>query len=217
MTDIICPLCGKPNPSDLDECKYCQAPLKAGGFIASPEGENELIEPTTSYPMGEEDKQPAVPDARSSLEQAIPDWLKETEASFLGHTEGEPSIGEPEEPSFDQYSNQIDSFLNPPPTSPSTREPAIDDEWLASLLAEAGAGEPDQAASPDEPLQVPVSENVTDAEEIVEGSIEEEQPSGSIPVEKPDWLTSLEASSTIISSKSRYVCARTLSIVSAMR
>ena len=42
MTDIICPLCGKPNPPDLDECKFCQAPLKTGGFIAPSEDEEEL-------------------------------------------------------------------------------------------------------------------------------------------------------------------------------
>jgi hypothetical protein len=201
MTDIICPLCGKPNPPDLDVCKYCQAPLKTGGFIAPPEGENELNEPTSSSPMGEVENQPAASGASSSLEQAIPDWLKETEASFTGHTEGEPSVDEPEEPSSDQLSEQIDSLLNPPPASPSTREPAIDDEWLASLLAEAGAGEPDQAASQEVSLPEPASGSEAEAEEEaeagIEGSTKEEQPSESISAEKPKWLTSLEASSTI--------------------
>jgi hypothetical protein len=197
MTDIICPLCGKPNPPDLDECKYCQAPLKTGGFIAPPEGEDELnASIASSKPTGEVENPPAAAGVTSSLEQAVPDWLKETEASFLDHAEGEPSVGELVKPSSDQLSEQLDSLLNPPSASPSTREPAIDDEWLASLLAEAGAGEPDQAGSPDEQQQ-PASENFADAEAGVEGSTEEEQPSASIPVEKPEWLTNLEASSTI--------------------
>ena len=196
MTDIICPLCGKPNPPDLDECKYCQAPLKAGGFIASPEGEIESTEPTSpSIPTGETENQ-APTGASSSLEQAIPDWLKETEANFLDG-EGEPSVGESKEPSSDQLSEQIDSLLNPPSASPSTREPAIDDEWLASLLAEAGAGEPDQASSPDELLPKPASENIAGDEAVVEDSTEEKQSTGPISVEKPEWLTSLEASSTL--------------------
>jgi hypothetical protein len=198
MTDIICPLCGKPNPPDLDECKYCQAPLKTGGFIAPPEGEEQLYESTpSSSPAGEPENQPAAPVAPSDLEKAIPDWLKETEASFLGHTEGEPSIGEPEKPSSDQLSGEIDSLLNPPPLSESTREPAIDDEWLASLLAEAGAGEPDQAGSPEVSPQEPASENIAEAETGVKEPTENEPPSESVPVEKPDWLTNLESSSTI--------------------
>jgi hypothetical protein len=41
MTDVICPLCGKPNPPDRDECRFCLAPLKSGGFIASSEQEGE--------------------------------------------------------------------------------------------------------------------------------------------------------------------------------
>jgi hypothetical protein len=193
MTDIICPLCGKPNPPDLDECKYCQAPLKTGGFVAPTEGGDELVEPISpSIPTGEAENQPPIPGDSSNLEQAVPDWLKETEASFL-----EQSEGEPEKPTSDQLSEQIDSLLNPPPAPPRPREPAIDDEWLASLLAEAGAGEPDQPVSQEEILPESASENVADAETGVEGSTEEEQPLESTPIEKPDWLTNLEASSTL--------------------
>jgi hypothetical protein len=197
MTDIICPLCGKPNPPDLDECKYCRAPLKTEGFIAPPKGEDVFKEPTSTSPRSGAEDQPVVPGASSNLEQAVPDWLKETEASFLGHSEGEPSTGEPEESSLDQLSDQIDSLLNPPPASPSAQVPAIDDEWLASLLAGAGAGEPDQAGSPDEKLTEPTSESDVNIGAGSKGPIESEQPSGSKPVEKPDWLTNLEASSNL--------------------
>jgi hypothetical protein len=202
MTDIICPLCGRPNPPDLDQCKYCQAPLKTGGFIAPPEGEDELNkEDSSSSATGEEESKPAAPETSSNLEQSIPDWLKETEASFLKPTEGEPPVGAPEEPTPDQLSDQIDSLLNPPSASPSSREPAIDDEWLANLLAEASAGAPDQEATSEESIQVQASESEAtpelEAQPDVEEPNEEEQASQSLPVEKPEWLTNLEASSTI--------------------
>jgi hypothetical protein len=128
MTDVICPLCGKPNPPDLDACKYCQAPLKTGGFIAPPEGEQALNEPTPSSSLAVEAETQSPAGTQSSLEQAIPDWLKATEASFLSETESELSVGEPVEPSSDQLSEQLDSLINPPSTPPSAREPNIDDE-----------------------------------------------------------------------------------------
>src|SRR4030043_596755 len=84
MTDIICPLCGKPNPPELDECKYCQAPLKAAGFLA-PSKQKGLVSrflSPTAESGGEEDHN-VQPESVSSLEQAIPDWLKETEANFI--------------------------------------------------------------------------------------------------------------------------------------
>src|SRR5512143_1432560 len=103
MTDIICPLCGKPNPPDLDECKFCQAPLKAGGFIAPSAGEGEFSQVTPiSEGAGKPDNQATKPEDASSIEQAIPDWLKETEAGFLEHSEPIPVETGP-----DQLSEQI--------------------------------------------------------------------------------------------------------------
>ena len=188
MTDIICPLCGKPNPPELDECQYCQAPLKTGGFIAPPDSEQAPGEPITPpSPTSEEAEGTAESGPPSSLEQAIPDWLKATEASFLEGTESKPAEGGAEEPGSDQLSEQLDALLNPPQTPPKPREPAIDDEWLASLLAEAGAGEPEQPPSPEEPLAAPEpegeaapgQESETQAEPEPEEAIEEgasEQP-----------------------------------------
>ena len=194
MTDIICPLCGKPNPPDLDVCKYCQAPLKTEGFITPAQGEDELGKLLSSFGKPDEvEKQAAVPEGSPNLEQNIPDWLKETEASFLDKSEDIP-----EEPTPDQVSEQIDSLLNPPSTPPSPQVPAIDDDWLASLLEEAGAGEPVQTGSEEEPLEEQAQDVSRESTEApVEGSTEEKQPPPTKPIEKPAWLTSLEASSTI--------------------
>jgi hypothetical protein len=207
MTDIICPLCGKPNPPDLDECQYCQAPLKTGGFLASTEGEAEYVPP-----LSEKVEKPADHTSESEsiakLEQAVPDWLKETEASFL-----EPSESTPEE--SDQIAEQIDSLLNTPSSSPEAPENAIDDDWLESLLVEAGAlksdqpetiaGKPDyeeSGISPQEPGDetTEASEAELSAEETAPFNEEEYEEQPAVPTspdEKPDWLANLEASSKI--------------------
>lgn len=194
MTDIICPLCGKPNPSDLDECQYCQAPLKASGFLASPEDSEGLGQPPTSSGKVEEEKADVTEaDQSSSLEQAIPDWLKQTEASFLGEPKAEPEGLTP-----DQVSEQIDSLLSQPSTPADEQAPAIDDEWLAGLLSEVGAGEPDLVTPPAvSGGEVSVSDNLESSETTDETASEGERPSSPEPVEKPDWITNLEAASNI--------------------
>lgn len=203
MTDIICPLCGKPNPPDLDECKYCQAPLKSGGFIAPTEGGDELDNLIfSSGKSGGADDQAAAPETSSNLEQFIPDWLKETEASFLDQSETTPPEAEPEEPSSDVISDRINSLLSPPSAPQTGRDNAIDDDWLASLLADAGVDLPAQTAEPEEPMQEPGEEQPQEEyrvqPETPAGETgEEEEATPTLPEEKPAWLTNLEASSTI--------------------
>ncbi len=204
MTDIICPLCGKPNPPDLDECMYCQAPLKSGGFILPSQGKGEASPfLSSSKKTGEAENQAPEPGAPSGSEQNIPDWLKQTEAGFLDQSDVKP-----EEPSSDEFSEQLDSLLAPPFTPPNAQKNAIDDDWLASLLDEAGVGKPEgpslQEETPEETQeesleeQEPGSEIYKEGSEAaVEGSTEEEQPTPSQPTEKPEWLKNLEASSTI--------------------
>jgi hypothetical protein len=193
MTDIICPLCGKSNPSDRDECMYCQAPLKGSGFIAPADQEGE--EGQHLPPAGETGKaedQTAQPEPTSPLEQAVPDWLKETEANFLKGTKAKS-----EEPTSEELSEQIESLINQPSTPENVTEPAIDDDWLASLLAEAGV-EPPAVIPSEAPLEGQAEATDT---EITEPFIEElPKVDVNLPPErdeKPDWLTNLEAASTI--------------------
>lgn len=193
MNEIICPLCGKPNPPDRDVCQYCEAPLKSSGFIASPEDEDLFNQIPPPYGEGSESSdQPVQPPSASSLEEAIPDWLKQTEASFL-----EPSPSESDTPTHDQISEQIDSLLNVPAAPAEEEIPAVDDEWLASLLSEAGVGELAQEIQPEESQAGKSAlEEEGVSEQFIAGLPEEEL---SLPLEpeKPDWLTNLEASSTI--------------------
>lgn len=204
MSEIICPLCGKANPAELDECQYCQAPLKTGGFLAPGEEEINPI-PPSSEDAGKVKERADEPKSTSNLEASIPDWLKETEASFLEPSEpsleeaetslSAPSKQSPGESEADQFSKQLDALINPPPVEPKAEENAIDEDWLASLLAEAGAIE---SAQPEQPQKEPKGEEP----ELFTGEIlseaEQEAPAiPTLPSEKPDWLTNLEASSNI--------------------
>jgi len=191
MTDIVCPLCGRLNPPDLEECQYCQAPLKTGGFIApAGEGEKKLVSPFSEDKSSLEGKA-ADSKTSSSLEQSIPDWLKETEAGFI---EGSETV--PEEPGAKQLSKEVKPPSKPQPATPKTTSNAIDDDWLASLLVEAGAVEAHQPKTqvgvpeqqePEPSYEEPVSE--------IMGEKEEEPAIPTPPAEKPDWLASLEATS----------------------
>jgi hypothetical protein len=194
MTDIICPLCGKSNPPEQDECKYCQAPLKAAGFLATSdqEGKDDRFLPSAGESKEAENKT-VQPESSSSLEQAIPDWLKETEANFLEGSETKPA-----EPTHDNLSEQIESLLNQPSGPDNAMAPAIDDDWLASLLAEAGGGEPSSVIPSEELLEEQTEAIDADiTEPFVEELPKVEQNLSPNRVEKPDWLTGLEAASTI--------------------
>ncbi len=195
MTEIICPLCGKPNPPDLEVCQFCEAPLKTGGFVASPEDQdffNQIQTPST--PPAEPSEPGVEPESASSLEEAIPDWLKQTEASFLESSEPAPGDLTP-----DQVSEEIDSLLNMPSTPPEEGQPTIDDDWLASLLADAGVSTPTQAPPPEEHLGEGAATFKPEeaGEELAGVGGASEEPTPPIELEKPEWLTHLEASSKI--------------------
>ncbi len=194
MADVICPLCGKPNPPDLVECQYCQAPLKSNGFLAPSEGEEGIhLEPPGSKGAVESEKTSEGFKSGSSLEDAVPDWLKDTEATFL-----EPNAPKTEEPASDEFFFQPAALTAPPVTPSKKPEDEIDEDWLAGLLAEAGAVESTPVASTSEPpanleAGTPSQDIGTDYEVVPEEGLA--QPT--LPIEKPDWLTSLEASSKI--------------------
>ncbi len=205
MTDIICPLCGKPNPPDLDECQYCQAPLKTAGFVAPPEGGEDADK---LFPLAGKDAQPQDQakegGTTANLEQAIPDWLKKTEANFLDQSE-ETNIEEPAEPGEDKLSQRIDSLFKEPAASEIKKENAIDDDWLSSLLAEAGVDETAQPSTPGRVAGETAEQGIQEVEAPPQqeaagepaGEPEQEMPPAIPAEEKPDWLASLEAASTL--------------------
>src|SRR5574341_104650 len=72
MAEVRCPMCGKPNPDDLDVCQYCQARLKPL-----------IIPPTPGEPLEEPLEEGAPPAEETPHEKKAPeappthpDWLQ---------------------------------------------------------------------------------------------------------------------------------------------
>ena len=65
MAEIKCPMCGKPNPEDMDVCQFCEARLKPLT--------DELSRSQPTIQPGEQPKDMAT----SDLEPALPQWLRE--------------------------------------------------------------------------------------------------------------------------------------------
>ncbi len=68
MAEIRCPMCGKPNPDELDVCKFCQARLKP--LIIDQPAEEPIIRPLDEpAKKAVEDLEPSAPDWEQSLRQ----------------------------------------------------------------------------------------------------------------------------------------------------
>jgi hypothetical protein len=130
MDDVRCPMCGKPNPADLEVCQFCQARLKP--FQIDPSSGAEL--PAIN--------QPSTPEGASSEEAALPDWLQ----SLRQRQENLPDEAEPQEDVPDWLSN----LSAPAGEQPPAAEEALPD-WLSGLQGESS---PPAEAEQVEPEQV---------------------------------------------------------------
>lgn len=114
--EVRCPMCGKPNPAELEECQFCQARLRPL-IVSPPPDEFEPVEPPES----------PLPEETPEIEAELPDWLSklrpgEPETDAQGAAESmadEPGSEQAEEVSFE------------------AGEP--DDDWLARLQMDAGS------------------------------------------------------------------------------
>ena len=88
MADVRCPMCGKPNPAELEICQFCQARLKP--LRVNPSQEEPFS--SSDLPVGRNDSPDDVPDWLHSLRQPdeedafldeggmedeLPDWLSQ--------------------------------------------------------------------------------------------------------------------------------------------
>lgn len=132
MAEIRCPMCGKPNPEDLEICQFCQARLRpliapspddrprvTEEESAQPEPEQE---PIVSQPSVPEESAPPVGDARD-----VAAWLEELE-----ETESGSGVESPREEQPSEISASSDEEIP---------------EWLATIRARAMA---DQLITPEE-------------------------------------------------------------------
>jgi hypothetical protein len=186
MAEILCPECGKPNPDDLDTCRFCQASLKTGG-AALPDWLRDLqrsepvlpAEPTPSGEAGALGADLFGPAGDSEL----PDWLRQVAA---------PPV-----------SAQPTASVPPFDTEDLAESPAAAGElpdWLAALGSAPESPAPPAAETPIQPAAAP-AEEIPDWLAALGGTAQPPSPTpadtlpppAETPAEEtPDWFASLE-------------------------
>ena len=184
MADIRCPMCGKPNPSELDTCQFCQARLKP--LTIPPQGETV---PEEEMQAGGESVTDWLSSLRTSGDEAeinqvsdddsgslsgseMPDWLQglrgesETDSSDLPAEPAGEGLSLPGESlySLEEAASSEDEW------SLSARPP--DHDYIPDWLAQSGSEQESQALSLEETLGL--EEAKSEAEEG-----------------EPDWLRNI--------------------------
>lgn len=124
MAEIRCPMCGKQNTADLEECRFCNARLKP--LVVSPfEGEGAPIKPGEA----------PIPKSTSELETFLPDWLRDLR---------DQDVPEPEEESKEQRQErpEEDDDVSPALETGQAAD-SLDggDDWLSRIQGEEEAEE----------------------------------------------------------------------------
>ncbi len=186
MKTIACPMCGKPNPPDLEICQFCDARLQPMT--------DELSRSQPPIHPGEE----PTPKSTAELEPVLPKWLREVRQQAREAAEEETQQDAAQEEAAPP-SEAVD-WLAGLQSQPDEEE--IPD-WLANLR---GGKRPDVKESPPAPSELPTAEEhgaetlpgwIADlGAAAVPGARDEpsslsESPSASTP--DMDWRAGLEA------------------------
>ncbi len=139
MAEVRCPMCGKPNPDDLDVCQYCQARLKP--LIIPPTPEEPLEEPLEegSPPAEETPPEKKAPDAPPTHPDWLqPDWLQSLRqgggTDELSEQTGQGEPGSEESPDWSQEEGiEGEPQESEPEGLLSPGEEAEATDWLDSL------------------------------------------------------------------------------------
>ena len=176
MADIRCPSCGKDNPDFLDDCQFCQTPLK-------PESTVHIGENPTKKNTGE-------------LEPILPQWLKDVRQQSRDSAEedavqaaAQPKVQKNEAPdllaglasqSDEEQQEEIPDWLasinpvtKPKPSTPSSPEPATDffaqfNKSESATSAEPKVGEQAQEEIPSWMGGLPQSQEPAEKDELSE-------------------------------------------------
>jgi hypothetical protein len=168
VADIRCPMCGKPNPKELAECRYCGArikPLLGSAPVEPPplKPGDEPVKKNTSdlerINFGEKGsiRPGEVPTKKNTaeLEKALPSWLRslrEEKRPAAGESLAEPSFDE-EPPAAARGTSKADSSGGLPDWFSNPGGAASEDEevpnWLAGLRGDR-TNEPTPAAAEEE-------------------------------------------------------------------
>jgi hypothetical protein len=167
MAEIRCPMCGKPNPAELDVCQYCEARLKPLT--------DELARSQPPIHPGDE---PTEQDT-GQLEPILPQWLREVRQQAresAEETSEQPPEEEEAQPS-EEVANRLAGLQ-----SQSEGDEEIPD-WLAGLRGEAGQVSPEETSIEEDDLAALKSMLGEDAP----------APEESEASELPDWISGLDA------------------------
>jgi hypothetical protein len=121
MAEVRCPMCGKPNPADLEICQFCKARLKPllAGSPDSTEKPRKVLSPKKT----------------KGLEPELPDWLR----ALKSDADASP----PQKPSQDETAD----WMQPEEKAPAESEAGGQPDWLAGLRQ---GGEGDIKEEPEE-------------------------------------------------------------------
>jgi hypothetical protein len=186
MAEVRCPMCGKPNPADLDTCQYCQARLKPLHITPSAAGSAIPSQPSESK--------------NSGSEEAAPEWLRSLRL--------EEEISDLEEPSADDevLDWSDDSEGENPPDLPVDETAELPD-WLTNLRqGDKGAAEQaevsnDESEEADSSWGEPDAEmpdwlaDIRTADESGSFSEQDESSKPEQADEEPDWLQRIRSRS----------------------
>ena len=130
MAEIKCPMCGKPNPEELDVCQFCEARLKPLT--------DELSRSQPPIPPGEK---PTEMDT-SELEPVLPQWLREVRQQARDSSEEEPEQAPVEEEAVQpEESDDLLAGLQ----SQSDEDEEIPD-WLSGLRGDSAQAVPEETS-----------------------------------------------------------------------
>jgi hypothetical protein len=155
MADVRCPMCGKPNPQDLEECQYCGARIKP--VLPSTRVDSQALKPgeepikrdTSEFEKvklnGEGPIHPGEAPTKKNtgeLERALPSWLRslrEGKRPVAGESLAEPSSDEGL-PAGSQARPGPDSSSGLPDWLSGLGKAASDDEEVPDWLADMRVG-----------------------------------------------------------------------------
>ncbi len=214
MSEIICPVCNRPNPDDLQTCRFCGADLTPPPGVSDPAiraGETPVPKKTSEFEKVKlPDKGPIlagqvpIPQDTGELEQALPSWLKslrEDKSSSEPELPADifPAANAPVESDAAQPADTFGDSLDWLARFGHEDEEEEIPEWMAALRV------PEEKPAP--PADLPEAEPPTKEEETSldwftriapeskpadeEGLSAEEK---ALPAENlPDWLETLKA------------------------
>ncbi len=185
MEEVRCPLCGKPNPAELEVCQFCEARLKP----LTGAGNSELEDWLGSLRSGS---------SGESQTPSTPSWERSEDdsADWLASLRKEPDVDDGKA----QESGETEWWAPPPGTD--AQDEGFPD-WLADIRSQAVDAEPaapPQAARPDRPTAsapLPREDAEPDWLQRVRARKQEdegtppEEPAASTDEPLPDWLAGL--------------------------